>query len=147
MTEDSVSKVYIGKELIALMEDRASRSEKEVCGLLLGHLSAAGMEIEGIAFTKNMAPIDPETRFEINPARQLLLQRAERIGGPPVVGVWHSHPKSGPEPSPNDLAGVTEDNQLWLNTGLLPSGKKATQAYLAPGPDAEFRSIRLIMDF
>ncbi|WP_324871461.1 M67 family metallopeptidase [Sphingomonas psychrotolerans] len=57
---------------------------------------------------------DPTTRFEIDPAALFAALRAERAGGPRIVGYWHSHPSGDATPSATDAAMAAPDGKLWL---------------------------------
>jgi proteasome lid subunit RPN8/RPN11 len=81
----------------------------EACGLLFGEGSA----ITGWATADNVAET-PDTRFEIDPAALFAALRAERGGGPRVVGYWHSHPSGEAAPSATDVAMAAPDGKLWL---------------------------------
>ena len=72
---------------------------EECCGLLLGH----GDEIVDTFRARNIAD-GPGTRFLIDPADHFAGRRAARERGLDVVGFYHSHPASPPEPSERDLA-------------------------------------------
>lgn len=86
----------------------AAEPLREVCGLLLG---SAG-RIEAVQAAANVAA-DPTRWFEVDPAVLIAALRAERGGGPQLLGHYHSHPGGVPEPSPRDLA-AAEPGRLWL---------------------------------
>ena len=44
--------------------------------------------------------------------------RAERAGGPKLVGYWHSHPSCNPTPSLTDAEMAAPDGKLWLIDGF-----------------------------
>jgi proteasome lid subunit RPN8/RPN11 len=77
-----------------------SRSEhpRECCGLLTGTPQAIlkAVPVENVA-------ADPFRRFEIAPEAYFAEIRRCREHGGEVVGAYHSHPRSPPEPSPTDL--------------------------------------------
>jgi desampylase len=77
-----------------------ARSEhpRECCGLLIGTAQAIlkAVPVENVA-------ADPFRRFEIAPEAYLAEIRRCREQGGDVVGAYHSHPRSAPEPSPTDL--------------------------------------------
>jgi proteasome lid subunit RPN8/RPN11 len=82
----------------------------ECCGLLIG---TANEVLEAVA-TANVAA-DPLRRYEVSPVEHLAHIRrcrdASGRGAPvrAVVGVYHSHPHSSPEPSPTDWEQAFED--------------------------------------
>lgn len=105
--------VTISRSILIGMEKAAAAARpREACGLLFG----AGGAITGFAETANVAAT-PETRFEIDPAALFAALRAERAGGPSLVGYWHSHPSGDANPSETDAAMAAPDGKLWLILG------------------------------
>jgi len=91
------------------MASEASRAHpRECCGILLGE----GDRITAIRPARNVHP-RPETHFEIDPQALIDAHRAERGGGPKVLGYYHSHPTGLPEPSATDKAGASGDGRIW----------------------------------
>ncbi|MEM8726503.1 MAG: M67 family metallopeptidase [Pseudomonadota bacterium] len=80
----------------------------EACGLLLGR---AG-RIEIVRPTRNVHAT-PQTHFEIDPQALIDAHRAEREGGPKVIGYFHSHPTGDPSPSQTDRAMSAGDGKIW----------------------------------
>ena len=85
--------------------------DREVCGLLWGD---AG-RITDARPTRNVAA-DPAATFEVDPQALIAALKAERRGGPRLIGHYHSHPNGDPSPSPRDLA-AAEPGRLWLIVG------------------------------
>lgn len=85
---------------------------RECCGILLGEAA----NITGIAPAANVHPT-PETHFEIDPQALVDAHRTARSGGPHVVGYYHSHPHSAPEPSATDKAMAARDGSIWAIIG------------------------------
>ncbi|WP_256731346.1 M67 family metallopeptidase [Sphingomonas sp. dw_22] len=98
--------------LIGIRRFSADAAPLEACGLLFGD----GVGITGFRATGNVAE-QPETRFEIEPGALFAALRAERAGGPRVVGYWHSHPSGDATPSATDAAMAAPDGKLWLVVG------------------------------
>ncbi len=71
---------------------------RECCGFLIG----TPEQIVEAAAATNVAD-DPARRYEISSTEYL--SQIRRTRGTPygVVGAYHSHPRSAPEPSPTDL--------------------------------------------
>ena len=69
----------------------------ESCGLLTRRHEV----IDGIQHCSNA--LESRTRFEIPPQELFEFFRALRDSGRHFAGIYHSHPKSPPEPSPYDV--------------------------------------------
>ena len=95
--------------LIGTAQISVDCAPREACGLLYG----TGDAITGWQAVENVAE-DPERRFEIDPAALFAALRAERAGGPALVGYWHSHPSGDPRASATDAAMAAADGKLWL---------------------------------
>jgi len=105
-------RVRIATDALALAQAEADASPRyEVCGLLLGR---PGL-IECAVPAANVAP-DPSRWFELDPRALIGALRAERSGGPCVLGHYHSHPSGNAEPSSRDVA-AAEPGRLWLILG------------------------------
>ena len=85
----------------------------ECCGLLLG----LGEDIVEAVRARNIAD-DPAKRFLIDPADHVAGRRDARQRGLDVVGFYHSHPASPPEPSARDLAEFTYPGHLYAIVSL-----------------------------
>jgi proteasome lid subunit RPN8/RPN11 len=83
----------------------------EVCGLLFGSDDA----IEDAVPARNVAG-DPARTFEVDPAALIGAYRAQRQGGPRLIGHYHSHPNGSATPSLRDGA-AAEPGSLWLIIG------------------------------
>ena len=97
--------------LAAILAGAAAAPDREVCGLLFGGAD----RIAAAEPCANVAA-DPARTFEIDPARLLAAHRAERHGGPRLIGHYHSHPSGSAEPSQADAAAAFP-GQLWLIVG------------------------------
>jgi len=105
-------RIFVAVALIdRLLAEAAAAPDREICGLLFGNEA----RIEEARSTANVAP-DTSCWFEIDPAALFAAHRAERAGGPRLIGHYHSHPGGSAEPSPRDLA-AAEPGRLWLITG------------------------------
>lgn len=69
--------------------------------------------IDTIVPANNVAN-DRARRFEIDPAILISAHRAERAGGPRILGSYHSHPGGDPTPSLEDAAQADANGSLWL---------------------------------
>ena len=95
--------------LIGTRQISADLAPREACGLLFGTPDA----ITAMQTVENVAE-DPKRRFEIEPAALFAALRAERAGGPKIIGYWHSHPSGDPMPSETDAVMAAADGKLWL---------------------------------
>ena len=87
---------------------------EECCGLLLGR----GDEIVEAFRARNVAD-EPRSRFLIDPADHFAGLREARARGLAVVGFYHSHPASPPEPSARDIAEFSYPGHLYAIVSLL----------------------------
>jgi desampylase len=115
--------------LRAVIEHARAEHPRECCGLLIG---AGDMVIEAVP-TANAAD-DPLRRFEIPPiehirqlrrCRDLTRETGQRHE---VVGAYHSHPHSAPEPSPTDVAQAFVEF-LYVIAGPAGTGEIAAKGY------------------
>lgn len=95
--------------LAGLLKAAADSPDAEVCGLLFG----TETRIEWAEPCANVAA-DPARHFEIDPAVHFAALRAERSGGPRLIGYWHSHPSGDVRPSATDAAMASPDGKVWL---------------------------------
>ncbi|WP_224199405.1 MULTISPECIES: M67 family metallopeptidase [Pacificimonas] len=82
---------------------------EEACGLLFG----GDRRIEEAVPAPNVSPT-PRHRFEIDPKALFSALRAERQGGPRLLGYYHSHPSGTFDPSETDAKLAQPDGRLWL---------------------------------
>lgn len=94
--------------LATLLAESARAHPQEACGLLLG----AASRIDRATSCANVAT-DPARHFEIDPAALIAAHKAERAGGPMLLGYWHSHPSGAAAPSATDRAHAGRDGRVW----------------------------------
>jgi len=108
-----VSRCWISSCVIQIIQQAAeAAAPREACGLLFGSDGA----IDAVQVVENVAE-NPERRFEIDPAALFAALRAERAGGPKLVGYFHSHPSGDAMPSATDAAMAEGDGKLWVIVG------------------------------
>jgi len=98
--------------LIGIRQNSAVSAPLEACGLLFG----SETHIDSFQVVENVHEA-PDRHFEIDPAALFAALRAERAGGPKLVGYWHSHPSCDPTPSRTDAEMAAPDGKLWLVDG------------------------------
>jgi proteasome lid subunit RPN8/RPN11 len=84
----------------------------ECCGLLVGSDSRVDESVR----TRNLEA--SPTRYQIDPVQHVALMRRLRGGPSQIVGVYHSHPHTSPEPSPSDLAEAFYPDFIYLIVSL-----------------------------
>jgi proteasome lid subunit RPN8/RPN11 len=95
---------------VAAHAERAAPAE--CCGILLGLDS----EIVEAFSARNLS--DDPGRFLVDPSDHFAARRAARERGLDVVGFYHSHPHSPPEPSATDLAEASYPDSVHLIVSL-----------------------------
>ena len=101
--------IEVTRDVIATLIDEARRDPGlECCGLLLGE---AGRITRAVPAANVHA--EPARHFEIDPAALIGAYRAERDGGPALLGFYHSHPNGHPRPSASDCEHAGGDGRIW----------------------------------
>jgi proteasome lid subunit RPN8/RPN11 len=91
--------VKIAQTVIDKMVAHArEEAPNECCGLLIGNR----VTIEGSVRARNREA--SPTRYLIDPEDHFAAIHAARAAGKRVVGAYHSHPASPPQPSESDIA-------------------------------------------
>ncbi len=114
------------------------RMPEEACGLAAGTISDSGREILEIYFLENTA--HSETRFSVNPAEQLSAIRDMRAKGTKPLGNFHSHPKTEPYPSAEDLRLALDADASYII--VSPSG--AIKSYRIADGKAEEEQVIIL---
>ena len=97
----------------AIVAHARETAPAECCGLFLG----GGDEIVEAVRARNVAD-EGTTRFVIDPADHFAARRTARERGLEVVGFYHSHPTSPPEPSERDRAEFSYAGYLYAIVSL-----------------------------
>jgi proteasome lid subunit RPN8/RPN11 len=97
----------------AIVAGAREAAPAESCGLLLG----LGDEILEALPARNIAD-QPASRFLIDPHDHIRGRREARARGLDVIGFYHSHPGSSPEPSARDLDEFTYPGHLYAIVSL-----------------------------
>jgi proteasome lid subunit RPN8/RPN11 len=93
-----------------MLAEAAAAPEREICGLLFG---LGGQTVTAIQSCANVAARPADT-FEIDPASLIAAHKAQRSGGPMLIGCYHSHPGGSAEPSSRDGEAALDKGKLWL---------------------------------
>jgi proteasome lid subunit RPN8/RPN11 len=109
--------------LRAIVAHAADAAPRECCGLLVG----TRCRVDESVPTRNVDP-NP-TRFRINPAEHIDLNRRLRGSGRTVVGVYHSHVRSAAEPSDSDVAEASYPEFVHVIVSLAGESQTAVRAF------------------
>jgi proteasome lid subunit RPN8/RPN11 len=94
----------------------------ECCGLLIGRGNR-------LMFSLPMANVDPRPTagFRVDPAEHVAARRVLRHLSPSleIVGVYHSHPKGPPTPSPRDIVESNYPEWIFVIVGGKPNTVRA----------------------
>ena len=104
--------ILSGEVRDAIVVHARETAPAECCGMLVGGAGAITSAIRA----RNLS--DHPSRFLIDPADHIQARRDARAAGLDVVGFYHSHPHSSPEPSSADLAEAAYPNHVYLIVGL-----------------------------
>jgi proteasome lid subunit RPN8/RPN11 len=106
----------------------------ECCGLLVGR---PGEILEAVPASNGAA--DPERRYEISPidyfaqirrCRKISAAQSENLA---VLGAYHSHPRTGPEPSATDTEQAFRDFVFMIVGNGGGTGGMQIRAYTLEG--------------
>jgi proteasome lid subunit RPN8/RPN11 len=100
----------------------------ECCGVLLGHDRC----VERVSRARNS--LGSPTRFLIDPRDQIAALKAARAAGQHIVGYYHSHPSSPPEPSETDRRDVPPGECHVIVAPAPGGGPPEVRAYAVPSP-------------
>ncbi len=128
--------------------DAAERAfPEECCGLLVGRAHGP-MEllITRIETSRNVIAGDPRTGFEVDPQVRFDLMRVLGDGPERLVGLYHSHPGHGAQPSRRDLELAWEPDLAWLITSVIDGQAVLTTAHVLDSGGRQFRQVLLRTD-
>ncbi|MFT5052275.1 MAG: proteasome lid subunit RPN8/RPN11 [Chlamydiales bacterium] len=81
---------------------------QEACGLLVGQIGTAGVEVLEVERLTNVERERAHDRYSVDPVEQMGVEQRANARGLSLVGVWHSHPDQAPIPSETDRAAAWE---------------------------------------
>lgn len=123
--------------LEAIRQHARREAPRECCGLLIGDAERLD---EAVAVENRAA--DPVGRYEIDPRDYLAAIKRCRGTSRSVIGAYHSHVSSPPEPSPSDLADAFS-GFLYLIAGPV-AGNLPLQIRAYRLMNGNFRSVGLV---
>ena len=96
-----------------IVEHARRAAPDEACGLLAGKHGCISRALR----LRNMAG-SPQTRFELDPNEQIQALKSLDAASLDWIGIYHSHPRAAPLPSPADLAEASDSRLLHLIVSL-----------------------------
>jgi proteasome lid subunit RPN8/RPN11 len=100
----------------AMQVHAREQAPAECCGLLLGT-----RQLIERSYPARNARSDPST-YLIDPRDHFAAIAAARASGVEVIGYYHSHPRSPPEPSETDVAEIVPGDHFYLIVSGAASG-------------------------
>ena len=132
--------IRIRAEVLALIEQHARQAAPaECCGLLI----ARDGRIDEAVPVENQAA-DRQRHYEIAPRDYLDALKRCRGTDAIVVGAYHSHPRSAPEPSPTDRAAAFSDFLYLIAGPVTDDVPVEVRAFRLRG--GNFRPVGLVPD-
>ena len=123
--------ILLPETCFRLVTEHASAAyPEECCGVLLGHREHGHRAVLEVVRCRNVHPA-PATRYALDPAELITIQRGARERGLEIVGFYHSHPDRPSYASPTDLA-----EAHWMDCSYII-------ASVEKGSVAQVRSFRL----
>lgn len=96
-----------------------SEYPNEVCGLLAGKR----FQISSAIPISNIAG-NPSTHYKLDPSEQIKALKEIELEGLEWLGIYHSHPKSQPIPSPTDVDENADSNLVHIIVSLKDTQPK-----------------------
>ena len=113
-----------GRLAEAIRKQARAAYPEEACGILVGRRDGERVRVRQALPCANYAPTEERRRrFEIEPRAVLNVQRALRGTQQAIVGFYHSHPGTPPEPSRTDMLYLRH----WPETVWLIASVDATR--------------------
>jgi proteasome lid subunit RPN8/RPN11 len=110
-----------------------AEAPNECCGVLLGN----GEAVEEVFVGRNVHET-PRTRYLMDPQDLLRMTKRQDELGWDVVGIYHSHPQTKPEPSETDKALALYPDARYVIVSLRDPGHPEVRAWrILDRPSAE----------
>ena len=146
-----IEALRIPGELVERLSREARRCyPREACGFLLGDQGGAEARVRGLLAAENRS--ERADRFLIDARDVFEAMRAARDAGRKLLGVYHSHPDTTPDPSATDRADAWHEwLYLIISVGssppvdplrsVTPYVSAVSPASVAPAPVDESRRV------
>jgi len=115
----------------------------EACGALLDRFSPGGSVVEtAVRATNVLAGVD-NTRYQIDPAELVRIERDARRQGLGIAGFYHSHPDHPAQWSQTDLAEAHWLGCCYVITAVAQGKAAVTNSFLLAGTTEEEKRFEL----
>jgi proteasome lid subunit RPN8/RPN11 len=111
----------------------------ECCGVLTGTIAAGERRVHATISCSNIRVDSARTRFEIDPAELVRVQREARKSGMEIVGFYHSHPDHPAQPSPTDLEHAHWIGCSYVITSVEHGNASETRSFFLSGTREEYK--------
>ncbi len=130
---------FLFKEIIGLIK---MRYPVEACGVLLGKVKGSTAEVNRVKELMNLLGSSTGFWFDVKEWMKVILEGKEL--GLDYIGIFHSHNRNEPKPSPQDMERMVEcPGEIWLILSFKPRGAYKVAAWSIAGYDLATRSIRV----
>ena len=109
----------------------------ECCGVLLGHSTEDGNEVEDAIRAGNTRTDSAHNRYHIAPQELVKIQRLGRERGLDIVGFYHSHPDHPAQWSQTDFAEAHWLGCSYVITAVEKGVAQVTNSFLLTGTSEE----------
>jgi [CysO sulfur-carrier protein]-S-L-cysteine hydrolase len=104
-----------------LLDEVIAHAQAEAPKECVGMIAARDGEAVAVHRARNSADA-PKLRYEIDPKEQYRLEMGIEDAGLELGAIYHSHPRTEPEPSPTDVNLAMHPHALYLIVGLGAAG-------------------------
>jgi proteasome lid subunit RPN8/RPN11 len=109
----------------------------ECCGVLLGHSTPQGWQVESAVRAGNTRTDSAHNRYHIAPVELVKIQRQATRQGLDIAGFYHSHPDHPAQWSPTDFAEAHWIGCSYVITEVTQGKAQLTNSFLLAGTTEE----------
>ncbi len=109
----------------------------ECCGVLLGHPTPEGWQVESAVRAGNTRTDSAHNRYQIAPVELVKIQREATRQGLDIAGFYHSHPDHPAQWSPTDFAEAHWIGCSYVITEIAQGKAQVTNSFLLAGTTEE----------
>jgi len=103
----------------------------ECCGLLMGGTMTENTTIDSSIPARNI--LASPTRYQVDPDDHFAAIRRARGESREIVGAYHSHPRSAPDPSPTDIAEAAYPDFIYVIVSLVDPSRPEVRGFRIGG--------------